>query len=75
MSKRKMARVNWRVLFGIVILAMAPLCAFGYGASPTPVAPVPNPCPRLTAGSIVHQPPDLFSEDGVLSVRFRRRGG
>ena len=40
------------------------------GSSPTPVAPVPNPCPRLAAGAVVHQPPALFSSNGVLNVRF-----
>jgi FtsP/CotA-like multicopper oxidase with cupredoxin domain len=36
----------------------------------TPVAPVPNPCPRFKAGSVVHQPPALFSSNGVLNVSF-----
>jgi len=41
------------------------------GGSLTPVAPVPNPCtPRFTAGSVVHEAPALFSENGVLNVRF-----
>jgi FtsP/CotA-like multicopper oxidase with cupredoxin domain len=66
-NKRKsMSHVNWRVLFGVVTFAMAPLCAFAQ----TPVPPVSNPCSRSTAGSVVHQPPALFSHDGVLSVRF-----
>src|SRR5271163_1923510 len=34
------------------------------------VAPLPNPCPRLAAGSVVHNPPALFSQNGVLNVRF-----
>ncbi len=34
------------------------------------VPPVANPCPRFAAGSVVHQPPALFSQNGVLSVRF-----
>jgi FtsP/CotA-like multicopper oxidase with cupredoxin domain len=36
----------------------------------TPVAPVPNPCQRSVAGAVVHQPPALFSQNGVLNVRF-----
>lgn len=67
MDERKMTRVNRTNLLGVVIFAMAPLCAFG---APTPVAKVPNPCPRFAAGSVVHEPPDLYSENGVLSVRF-----
>src|SRR5215467_15135508 len=39
--------------------------------SPAPrVAPVANPCPRFAAGSVVQQPPALFSNLGVLSVHF-----
>jgi FtsP/CotA-like multicopper oxidase with cupredoxin domain len=41
-----------------------------YAFAQTPVAPVANPCPRLAAGSVVHQPPALFSQNGVLNVRF-----
>src|SRR5260370_36274322 len=35
-----------------------------------PVLPVANPCPRFNAGSVVHNPPALFSSNGVLQVRF-----
>jgi hypothetical protein len=35
-----------------------------------PVAPVPNPCQRPAAGSVVVNPPSLFSADGVLAVRI-----
>src|SRR5260370_36625717 len=36
----------------------------------SPVRPVANPCPRFSAGSVVHNPPALFSSNGVLQVRF-----
>ncbi len=36
----------------------------------SPVLPVANPCPRFSAGSVVHNPPALFSSNGVLQVRF-----
>ena len=62
----KMAHVIRRILFGVVALAIAPVGAFAQ----TPVAPVPNPCPRFAAGSVVQQPPALFSHNGVLNVRF-----
>src|SRR5579872_3770938 len=39
-------------------------------ASPSAVQPVANPCHRFTAGSVIHQPPALFSQNGVLSVQF-----
>jgi FtsP/CotA-like multicopper oxidase with cupredoxin domain len=35
-----------------------------------PVLPVASPCPRYPAGSVVHNPPALFSSNGVLEVRF-----
>jgi FtsP/CotA-like multicopper oxidase with cupredoxin domain len=44
--------------------------AFAQGNSPAPVPPVPNPCPRFTAGSVIQQPPALFSQNGVLNVSF-----
>ncbi len=67
-SPRNLARIS----VGTTILLIAQLSALGQQASPkpTPVAPVPNPCPRFAAGSVVGQPPALFSEDGVLSVRL-----
>jgi FtsP/CotA-like multicopper oxidase with cupredoxin domain len=56
-----------RILAGAAILMMVQLCAFAQ----TPVPPVANPCtPRFNAGGVVHQPPALFSSNGVLSVRF-----
>src|SRR5271154_3602857 len=39
-------------------------------SSPSPVLPVANPCPRYSAGSVVHNPPALFSSNGVLDVKF-----
>jgi FtsP/CotA-like multicopper oxidase with cupredoxin domain len=64
-----------RNLMGVLILVMAPLCAFPKTATatdsdPMPVAPVLDPCPRFNAGSAVQQPPALYSSDGVLNVRF-----
>lgn len=38
--------------------------------NPTPVAPVANACPRPAAGSVVEREPALYSEHGVLRVRF-----
>jgi hypothetical protein len=34
------------------------------------VAAVANPCQRFGAGSVVQNPPPLFSQNGVLNVRF-----
>jgi FtsP/CotA-like multicopper oxidase with cupredoxin domain len=60
---------RWPVVCGLILFAFLPVRAFGQ-AAPTPVAPVPNPCPRLAAGGVVHNPPALYSTNGVLSVRF-----
>src|SRR6267378_863114 len=72
MNKRKIRNVKMCVLPCLVVLAFSQASAFAQttGSPPTPVAPVPNPCPRLTAGSVVRQPPALFSSNGVLNVRF-----
>jgi FtsP/CotA-like multicopper oxidase with cupredoxin domain len=66
MKKIKAWYLHWRILFGVMVFAMAPLCAFAQ----VPVPPVSNPCPRFTAGSVVQNPPALFSSNGVLNVRF-----
>jgi FtsP/CotA-like multicopper oxidase with cupredoxin domain len=39
-------------------------------STPAAVAPVPNACQRFAPGSVVQQPPALFSQNGVLNVRF-----
>ena len=53
-------------LAGLLICVFAPMTALAQSA----VAPVANPCPRLAAGSEVHNPPSLFSQKGVLIVNF-----
>ena len=73
MDKRKTRHVKLYILSCLIVLTFSQMCAFAQtttGSSPTPVAPVPNPCPRLTAGTAVSQPPALFSSNGVLNVRF-----
>ncbi len=75
MNKKKMRDVRLCVLSCLVVLLVSQASAFAQttlttSSSPTPVAPVPNPCPRLTAGTVVHQPPALFSSNGALNVRF-----
>jgi len=51
---------------GMFIFALAQMTA----SAQTAVAPVANPCPRLAPGSVVHNPPSLFSQKGVLVVNF-----
>ncbi len=74
--------VTLRRSFGVASVAIALWAAGGAAAmaqtaSPaainstaTPVAPVANPCQRFAAGSVVQQPPALFSQNGVLNVQF-----
>src|SRR6516165_11136086 len=52
------------------VAAMAQTTATSSATSPNPVAPVANACQRFAAGSIVQQPPALFSKNGVLNVSF-----
>jgi FtsP/CotA-like multicopper oxidase with cupredoxin domain len=52
------------------VAAMAQTTATSSTTSPTPVAPVANACQRFAAGSVVQQPPALFSRNGVLNVSF-----
>ena len=55
------------VVIGVTILVILPVCGFAQN----PVPPVPNPCtPRFTAGSVIQNPPALFSHNGVLNVQF-----
>ena len=54
------------VVIGVTILVILPV--FGFAQNSVP--PVPNPCQRSTAGSVVLNPPALFSQNGVLNVQF-----
>jgi FtsP/CotA-like multicopper oxidase with cupredoxin domain len=60
---------------GLLASGLLPLQALAQTASsstssPTPVKPVANACQRFAAGSVVQQPPALFSSKGVLNVEF-----
>src|SRR5215469_8676335 len=73
MKTSKQSLVTWTVAFGLLVGAFVSMGASAQTTatnSPTPVAPVANPCPRFTAGSVIQQPPALFSQNGVLNVRF-----
>jgi FtsP/CotA-like multicopper oxidase with cupredoxin domain len=52
------------------VAAIAQTTTTSSATSPTPVAPVANACQRFAAGSVVQQPPALFSQNGVLNVSF-----
>ena len=63
-----------KALFAIALLSIASAGAHAgtstQSAAPVPVTPVANPCPRFAAGSVVQDPPALFSHHGVLSADF-----
>jgi FtsP/CotA-like multicopper oxidase with cupredoxin domain len=69
MKRKQAVHLMLEIWFGLGFFAMA-APAFGQAAAPTPVAPVPNACARFTAGSVIQQPPALFSENGALNVQF-----
>ena len=68
MNNRKISVIKWTILSGLLVLSLLPVSAFAQ--TPTPVPPVPNPCQRFTAGSVIHNPPALYSQNGVLNVNF-----
>jgi FtsP/CotA-like multicopper oxidase with cupredoxin domain len=71
-----MMHLNFMILLAGVIFAIISPRPFAQAtpssARPTParIAPVANPCPRSAPGSLIQQPPALFSQNGVLSVEF-----
>ncbi|HUA32044.1 MAG TPA: multicopper oxidase domain-containing protein [Candidatus Binataceae bacterium] len=60
----------------LLVALVAPLlmsCGGSSGAGssgPVPIPPVQNACARAVAGSLVQNPPDLFSSNGTLKVTF-----
>jgi FtsP/CotA-like multicopper oxidase with cupredoxin domain len=54
------------IIYGLLLMALLQVSA----VAQTPVPPVANPCQRFTAGSMIHNPPALFSQNGVLNVQF-----
>ncbi len=70
MYPRKTLPAKWTVLLGLVVLVFVPGCVFAQTTTPSPVPPAANPCSRFTAGSAIHNPPALYSQNGVLNVQF-----
>jgi FtsP/CotA-like multicopper oxidase with cupredoxin domain len=58
--RKRSAPVRTAVLFLLALIAV-PCCAFA-GSS--------DPCPRPAQGSVITNPPDLYSRNGVLKVTF-----
>jgi FtsP/CotA-like multicopper oxidase with cupredoxin domain len=59
---------------GLLLLVVTQVPTFAQTVTTTTstaaVQPVANPCPRFAEGSVVHQPPALFSVNGTLNVQF-----
>jgi FtsP/CotA-like multicopper oxidase with cupredoxin domain len=77
MNPGRITRLKWIVSVGLAIaVVVVPVRTFAQtttptpSTSPSPVPLVPNACSRFTAGSVIHNPPALYSENGVLNVRF-----
>ncbi len=62
--KRRRTLLN--IFACVMVLALAQTCAFAQ----TAVAKVNTTCQRFNPGSVIHQPPALFSSNGVLNVQF-----
>ena len=62
--------LNCTIFASVSLLGLGLLPCVGQTSAAQPVPPVLNPCPRPAAGSVVTNPPSLFSSNGVLSVKF-----
>ncbi len=73
---RKNKFVSYLAAAGIIFTVVLSLNSCGGSSSsgnpapPTNIAPVANPCPREAAGSVLQNPPALFSQNGVLKVNL-----
>jgi FtsP/CotA-like multicopper oxidase with cupredoxin domain len=73
LNKRAAFAVFAHRSMGAASITMALWAAGGAAAmaqTATAVAPVAKACQRFAAGSVVQQPPALFSQNGVLNVQF-----
>jgi FtsP/CotA-like multicopper oxidase with cupredoxin domain len=72
-TRRFLATSFLQTIIGLIALQSIMVCSRSSvvaSSSPTPVASVPNGCSRPAAGAAVQNPPDLFSNNGVLTVNF-----
>ncbi len=65
-----LAKLLLLTLMAVPIQDLAGTKDFSHGISPSAIPPVANPCPRLPPGSLVRNPPALFSHGRVLKVNF-----
>src|ERR1700722_18758524 len=60
----------WAVGAAGVVAAVAQTTTSASSVAASAVAPVAKACQRFAAGSVIQQPPALFSQNGVLNVQF-----
>jgi FtsP/CotA-like multicopper oxidase with cupredoxin domain len=60
----------WAVGAAGVVAAVAQTTTSASSVAASAVAPVAKACQRFPAGSVIQQPPALFSQNGVLNVSF-----
>ena len=71
MNKSNVHLANCAVLVSFLVLALTPGKALAVQPVVKPVARVADPCtPRFAEGSVVHEAPALYSQNGLLDVRF-----
>jgi FtsP/CotA-like multicopper oxidase with cupredoxin domain len=68
--KRKISSPSLRTLIHLLTLVLTPAALFAQRGLPTFVPPAPDACERFAAGSVVQNPPALFSRSGFLAVNF-----
>jgi FtsP/CotA-like multicopper oxidase with cupredoxin domain len=68
--KEKISLASASTLFCVLTFILMPVSVYAQSGTPTFVPPVPDSIPRFAAGSVVQNPPALFSQNGSLTVNF-----
>ena len=68
--KRILPFASVRTLICFLTFVLVPAALYAQSGWPTFVPPVPDACSRFPAGSVVRNPPALFSRGGSLTVNF-----
>jgi len=68
--KGKISFASLSAQFCVLLFFLVPVCIFAQTGMPSFVPSVPDSCSRFAAGSVVQNPPALFSRNGSLTVNF-----
>ncbi len=66
MKQQRSSYWNCKSFLVLMVVVMAQMCVVAQAS----VAPVNTTCTRFNPGSVIHNPPALFSSNGVLNVQF-----